>query len=551
MKQSLQLKLGQQLTMTPQLQQAIRLLQLSTLDLQQEIQEALESNPMLEAEDSFDSADASADYEGSELDKADYTRQLEIAAESGTDNGTDFSASESYSASADNYGDTNNYAEGTDSFGESGNTSDNESFGDNDVYGEGDNFSADNGDWSDSIPSDLPVDTSWDDVYQSSASGSSSNYDNEDNDFESRRAVTDSLYDHLMWQLNLTPMSDRDRVLAMAIIDAVEPSGMLSITIEEIFEGMRGDFDELEIDEVEAVQHRLQQFDPCGVCSQNLSECLLVQLQQFDPKTPFLESAKLIAKQYLPVLGSRDYRQLMRRTKLKEAELSVAVALIQSLNPRPGDMIANGDTEYVVPDVFVDKRDGRWIVELNPDIAPRLRINSDYASLVKRADNSSDNTFLKDNLQEARWFLKSLQSRNETLLKVASCIVEKQRGFLDYGPEAMKPLVLHDIAEIVEMHESTISRVTTQKYMHTPQGIFELKYFFSSHVSTDSGGECSSTAIRAIIKKLVNAENPKKPLSDSKITDLLAEQGIQVARRTIAKYRESLNIPPSNERKTI
>jgi RNA polymerase sigma-54 factor len=551
MKQSLQLKLGQQLTMTPQLQQAIRLLQLSTLDLQQEIQEALESNPMLEVEEVFDSPGSTNEYEGSELDKADYTRQLEIAAEAGTDHGTDFTASESFSTAADNYSETNNYAEGGESFGENESFGESESFGDSDVYGEGDGFSADAGEWSDSIPSDLPVDTSWDDVYQSSSSSSSSNYDNEDSDFESRRAATDSLYDHLMWQLNLTPMSDRDRVLAMAIIDAVEPSGMLSITIEEIFEGMRGDFEELELDEVEAVQHRLQQFDPCGVCSQNLSECLLVQLQQFDPKTPFLESAKLIAKQYLPVLGSRDYRQLMRRTKLKEAELSVAVALIQSLNPRPGDMIASGDTEYVIPDVFVDKRDGRWIVELNPDIAPRLRINSDYASMVKRADSSTDNTFLKDNLQEARWFLKSLQSRNETLLKVASCIVEKQRGFLDYGPEAMKPLVLHDIAEIVEMHESTISRVTTQKYMHTPQGIFELKYFFSSHVSTDSGGECSSTAIRAIIKKLVNAENPKKPLSDSKITDLLAEQGIQVARRTIAKYRESLNIPPSNERKTI
>lgn len=545
MKQSLQLKLGQQLTMTPQLQQAIRLLQLSTLDLQQEIQEALESNPMLEVEEVFDSPGTTNEYEGSELDKADYTRQLEIAAESGTDHGTDFTVSESFSTTADNYSETNSYTEAGESFGES------ESFGDSDVYGEGESFSADNGDWSDSIPSDLPVDTSWDDVYQSSSSSSSSNYDNEDNDFESRRAATDSLYDHLTWQLNLTPMSDRDRVLAMAIIDAVEPSGMLSITIEEIFEGMRGEFEELELDEVEAVQHRLQQFDPCGVCSQNLAECLLVQLQQFDPKTPFLDSAKLIAKQYLPVLGSRDYRQLMRRTKLKEAELSVAVALIQSLNPRPGDMIANGDTEYVIPDVFVEKRDGRWIVELNPDIAPRLRINSDYASMVKRADSSTDNTFLKDNLQEARWFLKSLQSRNETLLKVASCIVEKQRGFLDYGPEAMKPLVLHDIAEIVEMHESTISRVTTQKYMHTPQGIFELKYFFSSHVSTDSGGECSSTAIRAIIKKLVSAENPKKPLSDSKITDLLGEQGIQVARRTIAKYRESLNIPPSNERKTI
>lgn len=552
MKQSLQLKLGQQLTMTPQLQQAIRLLQLSTLDLQQEIQEALDSNPMLEVEEGYDSPSSSTEYEGSEQDQTDYTRQLEIAAEAGTDHGTDFTASENFSSATDNYSDSNSYNDSGDSFGESESFSgDSESFGDSDVYGEGDSFSADSGDWSDSIPSDLPVDTSWDDVYQASSSGSSSNYDNEDSDFESRRAATDSLYDHLMWQLNLTPMSDRDRILAMAIIDAVEPSGMLSISIEEIFEGMGSDLEELELDEVVAVQKLLQQFDPCGVCSQNLSECLLVQLQQFDPKTPLLDSAKLIVKQYLPVLGSRDYRQLMRRTKLKEAELSQAVALIQSLNPRPGDMIATGDTEYVVPDVFVEKRDGRWIVELNPDIAPRLRINADYASMVKRADSSSDNTFLKDNLQEARWFLKSLQSRNETLLKVASCIVEKQRGFLDYGPEAMKPLVLHDIAEIVEMHESTISRVTTQKYMHTPQGIFELKYFFSSHVSTDSGGECSSTAIRAIIKKLVSAENPKKPLSDSKITDLLAEQGIQVARRTIAKYRESLNIPPSNERKTI
>ncbi|MFC3116318.1 RNA polymerase factor sigma-54 [Cellvibrio fontiphilus] len=550
MKQSLQLKLGQQLTMTPQLQQAIRLLQLSTLDLQQEIQEALDSNPMLEMEESFDSPSQSSDYEGSADDQIDYNRQQEIAAESGTDTSNDYSSSDSFTSSTSDSFSEPSYSD-TESFGESDNFSDGESFSDSDVYGESESFSADSGDWSDSIPSDLPVDTSWDDVYQTSAAGSSNNFDNEDSDFESRRAATDSLYDHLMWQLNLTPMSDRDRVLAMAIIDAVEPSGMLSISIEEIFEGMRNDLEDLELDEVVAVQHRLQQFDPCGVCSQNLSECLLVQLQQFDTKTPYLDSAKLIAKLYLPILGSRDYRQLMRRTKLKEAELSQAIALIQSLNPRPGDIIASGDTEYVVPDVFVEKRDGRWIVELNPEIAPRLRINANYASMVKRADSSSDNTFLKDNLQEARWFLKSLQSRNETLLKVASCIVEKQRGFLDYGPEAMKPLVLHDIAEIVEMHESTISRVTTQKYMHTPQGIFELKYFFSSHVSTDSGGECSSTAIRAIIKKLVSAENPKKPLSDSKITDLLAEQGIQVARRTIAKYRESLNIPPSNERKTI
>lgn len=525
MKQSLQLKLGQQLTMTPQLQQAIRLLQLSTLDLQQEIQEALDSNPMLEVEESYD-GHSSSDA-GDEID-VDYPRQQEIAADAnGVDSGLSFNEKESF-------GEKESFSE----------TAYNET--------EGDSYDSEaTTEWNESIPAELPVDTSWDDVYQSSHTSTSSNYDGEDNDFESRRAVTDSLYDHLMWQLNLTPMSDQDRLIAMTIIDAVEPSGMLSVSLEEIHEGLAAELEDLELDEVVAVQHRLQQFDPSGVCSQNLSECLLVQLQQFDPATPFLEPAKLIVKQYLSLLGSRDYRQLMRRTKLKESELGQAVALIQSLNPRPGDMIDSGDTEYVVPDVFVEKRDGRWVVELNPDIAPRLRINTDYASMVKRADSSSDNTFLKDNLQEARWFLKSLQSRNETLLKVASCIVEKQRGFLEYGAEAMKPLVLHDIAEIVEMHESTISRVTTQKYMHTPQGIFELKYFFSSHVSTDTGGECSSTAIRAIIKKLVSAENPKKPLSDSKITELLAEQGIQVARRTIAKYRESLNIPPSNERKSL
>lgn len=552
MKQSLQLKLGQQLTMTPQLQQAIRLLQLSTLDLQQEIQEALDSNPMLELEENYDGTTPETNYEQGELENSDYIRAQEVAADPDASTGDKLidqytpptSTSDSVNG-ADSFGDGDNFAESESFSGET------EGFNDSELYGEGDSFGDNNVEWNESIPNDLPVDTSWDDVYQSSSSPSSSNYDNEDSDFESRRAVADSIYDHLMWQLNLTPMSDRDHIIAMAIIDAVEPSGMLSTTITDIFEGLAQELEDLDEDEVVAVQHRLQQFDPCGVCSQNLSECLLVQLHQFESDTPFLEPAKLIVKQYLPLLGSRDYRQLMRRTKLRESELSQAVALIQGLNPRPGDIIASGDTEYVVPDVFVEKRDGRWIVELNPDIAPRLRINADYASMVRRADSSSDNTFLKDNLQEARWFLKSLQSRNETLLKVASCIVEKQRGFLEYGPEAMKPLVLHDIAEIVEMHESTISRVTTQKYMHTPQGIFELKYFFSSHVSTDSGGECSSTAIRAIIKKLVGAENPKKPLSDSKITELLADQGIQVARRTIAKYRESLNIPPSNERKTL
>ena len=254
---------------------------------------------------------------------------------------------------------------------------------------------------------------------------------------------------------------------------------------------------------------------------------------------------------HMAQLGSGDYKQIMRRMRLTEEQLKAVLDLIRTLDPNPGQSVGEDTTEYVVPDVFVSKRKGRWVVELNPDIAPKLRINDSYASLIRRADSSADNTFLKDNLQEARWFLKSLHSRNETLMKVASKIVEHQRNFLEFGEEAMKPLVLHDIAEAIEMHESTISRATTRKYMHTPRGIFELKYFFSSHVGTTEGGEASSTAIKALIRKLVAAENPRKPLSDSKIAGVLEEQGLQVARRTVAKYREMLMIPPSNERKRL
>jgi RNA polymerase sigma-54 factor len=300
-----------------------------------------------------------------------------------------------------------------------------------------------------------------------------------------------------------------------------------------------------------AVLHRLQHFDPPGVAAHDLRECLLIQLQQLPEDTPSLTAATLVVDKFIGLLGNHDYAQLLRRSKLKEPELKAAIDLIQSLNPRPGDSISSSQAEYVIPDVFVSKVGRQWRVELNPDVAPKLRINNDYAELVRRADNSSDNNFLRDSLQEARWFLKSLQSRNETLMKVATAIVERQIDFFEFGEEAMKPMVLNDIAEAVDMHESTISRVTTQKYMHTPRGVFELKYFFSSHVATSAGGECSSTAIRAIIKKLVAAENPNKPLSDSKITQLLQEQGIEVARRTIAKYRESLHIPPSNERKRL
>ena len=502
MKQSLQLKLGQQLTMTPQLQQAIRLLQLSTMDLQQEIQQALDSNPMLEVEE-----DGDADDHFSQRDDK-------------TAPGSEATASED--------------------------TPDNQERAAAELPGGEDN------EWDVGLPEDLPIDTQWDDLLPAASASSFSGDDLTDTGFDSRNAADDSLREQLLWQLNLTRLSDIDRLIALAIIDVTDDNGRVMQDLEEIRQSLAEELEvEIELDEMVAVLHRLQQFEPAGVCTRDLQECLLVQLQQMPPSTPWLEQARLVLGRHINQLGNGDYAQILRRTRLKESELKQVLALIQSLDPNPGQSIGQDRTEYVVPDVFVSKKDGRWVVELNPDIAPKLRINSNYAGLIKRADSSADNTFLRDNLQEARWFLKSLHSRNETLMKVATRIVEHQRNFLEYGTEAMKPLVLHEIAELVEMHESTISRVTTQKYMHTPRGVFELKYFFSSHLATTSGGECSSTAIRALIRKLVAAENPRKPLSDNKIAQLLEEQGVQVARRTIAKYRESLMIPPSNERKRL
>ncbi|MBT3531287.1 MAG: RNA polymerase factor sigma-54 [Gammaproteobacteria bacterium] len=501
MKLSLQLKLGQQLTMTPQLQQAIRLLQLSTLDLQQEIHEALESNPMLELIENNEE-----ELQGNKT--ANDLNTVEDPIQKNAEINADAKVSTEQDTAEDS--------------------------------------------WQDQIPNDLSVDTNWDDIYPETYTSSGS-FDGNSADFESRDTADDSLQDHLHWQLNLTPMSDQDNSIALAIIDAIDINGMLTVDVPSLIEGFDPEL-EIEEDEVLAVLHRIQQFDPVGVAYRDLSECLTIQLGQYEVpgQEKLVENAKLIIRDYIDLLGHRDYAQLMRRTKLKEAELSETISIIESLNPRPGSDIAPPATSYIVPDVIVSKtQSGKWKVELNPETAPKIRINDSYASLVKRADSSEENSYLRDNLQEAKWFIKSLQSRNETLMKVSTRIVEHQKGFLEYGEEAMKPLVLHDIAEAVSMHESTISRVTTQKYMHTPRGIFELKYFFSSHVSTSGGGECSSTAIRAIIKKLVAAENSRKPLSDSKITNLLEEKGINVARRTIAKYRESLSIPPSNERKRL
>lgn len=481
MKQSLHLRLGQQLTMTPQLQQAIRLLQLSTLDLQQEIQQALESNIMLEiSEEESVSPDA------------------EPASEKKIDN-SDLQTSE-------------------------GSQTD--------------------------IPEELPLEYSWDDVYDSvMAAGAGSSDDSAE--FEPQRSKSSTLLDHLLWQLELTRFSERDHAIAMAIIDAVDEDGYLRTSLDDIFQGLQAQLEDLDFDEVKAVLHRVQNFDPAGVAAADLSDCLRIQLQQLPDSTPFKEEALALVSRHLDLLASHDQSKLMRRLGVTERQLESIIALIRTLDPKPGARIQDAESEYVIPDVYVIKQNGIWQVHLNPDIAPKLRINPFYSSLIKRSDNSKDNAAMKDHLQEARWFIKSLHSRNDTLLRVARCIVEKQPAFLEHGPIAMKPMVLRDIAEELELHESTISRVTTQKYMHTPNGIVEFKYFFSSHVSTESGGECSATAIRAFIKELIGSENPARPLSDSKIADLLKEKGINVARRTVAKYREAMLISPSSQRKRI
>jgi RNA polymerase sigma-54 factor len=489
--------------MTPQLQQAIKLLQLSTLELQQEIQEVLESNPLLEVnEDQTTNQDNNSDSKLEEAFSATETEKPKEVAD-GTEDAT---------ATIDEISTT-------------------EAMEKND------------------IPEELNIDTTWEDSYSAGVSNTGA-VSSPSEDYTYQGETTDSIQDHLLWQMELTPFSDTDRTIAIAIIEAVDDAGYLTVTCDDILESVG--IENLELDEVEAVLKRINVFDPIGVAAPSIADCLLIQLNQFDPDTPFLKESKLVISEHIDLLGNRDYRQLMRKTRLKEDQLREVMRLIQSLNPRPGDAVIKGDDQYVIPDVTVEKKNGRWIVELNSDTAPKLSINKQYAAMTKTTKSSSgDGQFIRSNLQEAKWFIKSLESRNDTLLKVSNCIVQRQQGFLEHGAEAMRPMVLNDIAEAVDMHESTISRVTTNKYMHTPRGIFELKYFFSSHVSTENGGECSSTAIRSLIKKLILAEIPAKPLSDSKMATLLAEQGINVARRTIAKYRESLSIPPSNQRKSL
>ena len=486
MKPSIQLRLGQHLTMTPQLQQAIRLLQLSTLELTQEIQEVLESNLMLEAE------------EGDET-QVNGEESLEALAEQET-------AGEPELPGVENP--------------------------------------------SDEIPEELPVDASWEDQFDMPTTALAAPAADESTDFLARESREETLQDYLRWQLNLTPFSDRDRQIAEVIIDGIDPDGYLRLEIDDIRASL-DDAEEIDDDEILAVLHRVQRFDPPGVAARTPQESLILQLEQLPDETPRRDTALELLRHHFDQLAAGNRARLKRNLKIDDAALDETLALLRSLNPRPGSAISPSNASYVQPDVFVRKHEGRWVVTLNPEATPRLRVNPSYAALVRRADNSADNRTLKEHLQEARWFLKSLQSRNETLLKVATKIVEIQQGFFEKGEEAMKPLILKDIAEALDMHESTISRVTSNKYMHTPRGVLEFKYFFSSHLSTASGGDASSTAIRARIRKLILAEDPKKPLSDNKIATLLSEEGIKVARRTVAKYREAMGIPPSNERKRL
>lgn len=482
MKLSVGLKVANSLSLTPQLQQAIRLLQLSSLELEQEIQIQLDSNPLLEKVEEQNSVESLSNLE-KEQDNSDLTNELNA----------------------------------------------------------------------DHLPDDLPVDTDWDDVYthQSTSLGSAEFEEREDN-----RQGHLGLKEHMLEQINLLHFSQIDRLIAYCIIDSLDDKGFLDVEISEItssvqhlLESMEYD-EEIEDDEVLVVLKHIQRLDPIGIGSRNLAECLMVQLESLPVQTAYRNEAIVLLKHY-ELLISNELAKLLKQTGLNTDQLKSAVNLLKTLKAHPGLEFEDKDSDYQIPDVVVMKRNDHWQVQLNPDVMPKLRINSFYANMIRRADQSDENQYLRNQMLEAKNFIKSVDERHKTLLKVASCIVEHQKAFLEIGAEGMKPLVLRDIAEEVELHESTVSRVTTNKYMLTPRGLFELKYFFSSHVGTTSGGEASSTAIRAKIKKLVSEENPRKPLSDNTIANLLKAEGIDVARRTVAKYRESLNIASSSERKVL
>ncbi|MFV5632343.1 RNA polymerase factor sigma-54 [Acinetobacter oleivorans] len=481
MKLSVGLKVANSLSLTPQLQQAIRLLQLSSLELEQEIQIQLDSNPLLEKIEEESITESLSALESKDSD--DLTTELNA----------------------------------------------------------------------NHLPDDLPVDTDWDDIYthQSTALATPEFEEREDN-----RQVQLSLKEHILEQVNLLHFSKIDQLIAYCIVDALDDKGFLDAEIEEIVLAAQQLLNEIDIeedieeDEVLVVLKHIQRLDPLGIGSRNLAECLKIQLEFLPKDVEYLNEAKSLL-QYYELLIANDLNKLLKQTCLTKDQLKFAINLLKTLKPYPGMDFDKQESDYQIPDVVVSKKDLHWQVQLNPDVLPKLRINSFYSSMIRRADQSEDNLYLRNQMLEAKNFIKSIDERHKTLLKVASCIVEHQKAFLEIGAEAMKPLVLRDVAEEVELHESTVSRVTTNKYMLTPRGLFELKYFFSSHVGTTAGGEASSTAIRAMIKKLVASENPRKPLSDNVIATLLKDEGIEVARRTVAKYRESLHIPSSSERKVL
>jgi RNA polymerase sigma-54 factor len=490
MKPTLQLKLSQHLTLTPQLQQSIKLLQLSTIELNQEIERFLLENPMLEREDGDHSEFGHGAVAGA-------SPAAPGNADSGNSSATD--SSEGSSREEHTEHDAASYDEA--------------------------------GEW-----------------LSAAGSGSGSKRDDDDDvDFQEFQAAETSLRDHLDQQVALSPLTDRDRALVRFIIEALDDDGYLNQSLEELLPLLPEELG-LELDDLTIALRHVQNLEPAGIGARTPQECLGLQLRA-QPEDDIRNLALQIVEQHLELLAERNFVKLKRLLSCDDDALRAAHALICRLDPHPGSRYATQETRYVIPDVVVRKLRGQWVVNLNPEAMPKLRINALYAQILQQ--NRGSGGGLTGQLQEARWLIKNVQQRFDTILRVSQAIVDQQRQFFDHGEVAMRPLTLREIADQLELHESTVSRVTTQKYMATPRGVFELKYFFGSHVATDTGGAASSTAIRALIRQLVDAEDRKKPLSDAKIADLLGQQGIVVARRTIAKYRESLNIPPVSMRKTI
>ncbi|HXZ49146.1 MAG TPA: RNA polymerase factor sigma-54 [Usitatibacter sp.] len=476
MKHSLQLKLSQHLTLTPQLQQSIRLLQLSTVELNQELERYLAENPLLE--------------------------RAELAA---PEEGAGGGAAEAAGPASRDEGERREEPAG---------------------LGEDHGFADE----------------------QSSAGGP--RRDDEKDDFTQFAAAEPTLQDHLLQQISLTGLTERDKRLAALIVGHLDEDGYLKSELDELRESALAAIPDLEVEELSIALKHVQNLEPTGVGARDAAECLALQLKALPESTPHREAAIELVTRHLDVLAARDFNRLRRLLGVTEEELREVRDLVLTLDPKPGRAFGQGDVRYVVPDVVVRRLSGRWTASLNRDAMPRLRINKMYADILQ-ASRGNGGKHLAGQLQEARWLIKNVQQRFDTILRVTQAIVDRQRNFFEHGEVAMRPLVLREIAEAVGLHESTISRVTTQKYMLTPRGIFELKYFFGSHVSTDTGGACSATAIRALIKQLVAAEDCRKPLSDHRISDILAQQGIQVARRTVAKYREALRIQPANLRKSL